>query len=243
MHVWVGLLGPLGLHMSTRELQTCTVDGNGASNTTKIQRKDQQEREKRVNTVVGEGKQRAKFWGVQRRGPVEGVHRKGSNGGGGPAEGLGLSFQGKGFWGQKQKQNKKKIKSKIRKKKKKREREKRKRKRRKQEKTEKEEKEETPSVRLRPIATLANFDFGQFDSEVELARGAALESAGARVCREAGARVSTNVFVRDLDIATFNTIDSRRLEVVADGLPLFGGAQLAIDTMLVRHPETELLSL
>ena len=60
-----------------------------------------------------------------------------------------------------------------------------------------------------------------------------LWSPAARVCREAGARVSTNVFVRDLDIAMFNMVDSRRLEVVADGLPLFGGAQLAIDTTLV----------
>ena len=63
-------------------------------------------------------------------------------------------------------------------------------------------------------------------------RGAALESAAVRVCREAGARVSTNVFVRDLD-TVFHVTDSRRLEVVADGLPLFGGAQLAIDTTLV----------
>ena len=62
-------------------------------------------------------------------------------------------------------------------------------------------------------------------------RGAALESA-ARVCRKVGARVSTNVFVRDLDIV-FNVTDSRKLEVVADGLPLFGGAELAIDTTLV----------
>ena len=31
--------------------------------------------------------------------------------------------------------------------------------------------------------------------------GFALESAAARVCREAGGRVSANVFVRDLDIA------------------------------------------
>ena len=59
-----------------------------------------------------------------------------------------------------------------------------------------------------------------------------MESAAARVCREAGARVSTNVFVRDLDLAVVGQ-DGRRLEVVADGLPLFGGAQLAIDTTLV----------
>ena len=43
------------------------------------------------------------------------------------------------------------------------------------------------------------------------------------VCREAGAHITTNVLVRDLE----------RLGVVADGLPLFGGAQLAVDTTLV----------
>ena len=63
-------------------------------------------------------------------------------------------------------------------------------------------------------------------------RGFSVESAAARVCREAGARVSTNVFVRDLDLPVLGH-DGRRLEVVADGLPLFGGAQLAIDTTLV----------
>ena len=45
--------------------------------------------------------------------------------------------------------------------------------------------------------------------------------------------MTTNVFVRDLDLAAFNHLDGRRLEVVADGLSLFGGAQLAIDTTLV----------
>ena len=49
----------------------------------------------------------------------------------------------------------------------------------------------------------------------------------------AGERVTTNVFVRDLDVAVPNALDGRRLEVVADGLPLFGGAQLAVDTTLV----------
>ena len=42
-----------------------------------------------------------------------------------------------------------------------------------------------------------------------------------------------NVFVRDLDLGVVDRLDARRLEVVADGLPLFGGAQLAIDTTLV----------
>ena len=63
-------------------------------------------------------------------------------------------------------------------------------------------------------------------------RGNAVESAAARICREAGARVTTNIFVRDLDLGAPIT-DARRLEVVTDGLPLHGGRQLAIDTTLV----------
>ena len=58
-------------------------------------------------------------------------------------------------------------------------------------------------------------------------------NVGARICREAGARVSMNVFVRDLDLLAPNVQDARRLEIVAEGLPLFGGAQLAVDTTLV----------
>ena len=64
-------------------------------------------------------------------------------------------------------------------------------------------------------------------------RGFAVESAASRVCREAGARVATNLFVRDIDLGVPNEGDNRRLEVVADGLPLFGGVQLAIDATLV----------
>ena len=65
-------------------------------------------------------------------------------------------------------------------------------------------------------------------------RGFALETAAARVCREAGGRVMTNMLVRDLDLAPgLNTTDGRRLEAIADGLSLFQGAQLAIDTTLV----------
>ena len=55
-------------------------------------------------------------------------------------------------------------------------------------------------------------------------RGCALESAAAHVCREACGRVSVNVAVRDLDIGVPDRADERRLEVVADGLPLFHGA-------------------
>ena len=39
--------------------------------------------------------------------------------------------------------------------------------------------------------------------------------------------------VRDLDLRAPHVHDGRRLEVVAEGLPLFGGAQLALDTTLV----------
>ena len=64
-------------------------------------------------------------------------------------------------------------------------------------------------------------------------RGYPLETAAARICREAGGRVRTNVFLRDLDLGVGGVLDNRRLEVVVDGLPLFNGAQLAMDTTLV----------
>ena len=45
--------------------------------------------------------------------------------------------------------------------------------------------------------------------------------------------MGTNVWVRDMDVGEFNGLDGWRLEVVADGLSLWRGAQLAIDTTLV----------
>ena len=45
--------------------------------------------------------------------------------------------------------------------------------------------------------------------------------------------MGTNIMVRDMDLLPQDRQDGRRLEVVADGLPLFHGAQLAIDTTLV----------
>ena len=45
--------------------------------------------------------------------------------------------------------------------------------------------------------------------------------------------MTTNVMVRDLDLPVPDATDSRRLEVVVGGLPLFGGSQLAVDTTLV----------
>ena len=38
--------------------------------------------------------------------------------------------------------------------------------------------------------------------------------------------MTTNVMVRDLDLDDPRATDARRLEVVVDGLPLFGGCQL-----------------
>ena len=64
-------------------------------------------------------------------------------------------------------------------------------------------------------------------------RGFALESVGARMCRKAGGRVATNDMVRDLDIAAPDPRAGSLLEIVVDGLPLFGGAQFAVDTTLV----------
>ena len=63
-------------------------------------------------------------------------------------------------------------------------------------------------------------------------RGFALESAVARVCREAGSRVATNMFARNMDLGVPRAADSRRLEVVVDRLPLLD-VQLAVDTTLV----------
>ena len=63
-------------------------------------------------------------------------------------------------------------------------------------------------------------------------RGFVVESTGARICREAGGRVTTNVMMRDLDLPVPHASDQRRLEIVADGLPLFGSVQLAVDTPL-----------
>ena len=63
-------------------------------------------------------------------------------------------------------------------------------------------------------------------------RGCPLERAAARVCRETGARVTSNTRLADLNLQV-DRVDDRRLEVVANGLPLWGGQQLAVDTTLV----------
>ncbi len=65
-------------------------------------------------------------------------------------------------------------------------------------------------------------------------RATPIEQAVARICREAGARVRSNVFLRNLNVAT-EPNDRRQLEVIASGLPVLGGSQLAIDVTL-RSP-------
>ena len=54
-------------------------------------------------------------------------------------------------------------------------------------------------------------------------RGFPLEKGAEQVCREAGARVSTNVFVRDMDLTTFGQSKDRGC---ADGHTLWNGSQL-----------------
>ena len=62
-------------------------------------------------------------------------------------------------------------------------------------------------------------------------RAMPIERSVARICREAGATVRTNVLLRDMNIGVAAD-DGRQLEVLAQGLPCFAGAQLAIDVTL-----------
>ena len=63
-------------------------------------------------------------------------------------------------------------------------------------------------------------------------RALPLERAVARVCQEAGARVARNVRLADMNIDV-PVSDDRRIEVVANGLPLWHGSQQAIDATIV----------
>ena len=54
----------------------------------------------------------------------------------------------------------------------------------------------------------------------------------ARICREGEPRVATNVFSRDMNVDV-PLAGSRRIEVLANGLPLWQGAQVAVDTTFV----------
>ena len=59
-------------------------------------------------------------------------------------------------------------------------------------------------------------------------RAMAPERALARVCREAGATVRRNGRLRDMNVVVA-AHDDRAIEVLATGLPLFFGAELAVD--------------
>ena len=83
MHVWALWLscetpaasGPPGLHTTARELQTCTFEGPGASNTTKIPRERPKEREKRMKNCGGRGKKKREILGPHPSGPhPSGLH-------------------------------------------------------------------------------------------------------------------------------------------------------------------------
>ena len=62
-------------------------------------------------------------------------------------------------------------------------------------------------------------------------RAGPTERVLARVCREAGARVKFNAALRDMNLGVPGA-DERWIEVLAQDLPCFGGAQLAIDITL-----------
>ena len=84
----------------------------------------------------------------------------------------------------------------------------------------------------RPSPRLQLTDAGEDGWQQAELRRLPLERAAARVCREAGATVACHVLVRDLNIHP-ERFDDRRIEVIANGLPLWSGAQLAVDTTLV----------
>ena len=83
MHIWaLGLScetpaasGPPGLLTTARELQTCTFQGPGASNTTKIPRKDPKREKEERKLWREEGKKSAKFWAPH----PSGLHASGGN--------------------------------------------------------------------------------------------------------------------------------------------------------------------
>merc|ERR1739848_21582 len=60
-----------------------------------------------------------------------------------------------------------------------------------------------------------------------------LERMWARVCREAGGRVRTHAFQRNLNLRKAKVRDDRQIEVVVSGLPTFKGSQVAVDATLV----------
>ena len=69
-------------------------------------------------------------------------------------------------------------------------------------------------------------------------RAAPIEVMTCRVCREAGALVKSNVFLRDMNICV-SASDERRIEVLAHGLSVRHGGQLAVDVTLRASTSAE----
>ena len=63
-------------------------------------------------------------------------------------------------------------------------------------------------------------------------RATPIELMVARILRETGAQVRYNAYLRDMNIGV-SSGDERRVEVLAQDLPCFGGAQLVVDVTLV----------
>ena len=84
----------------------------------------------------------------------------------------------------------------------------------------------------RPLDALGDHRAACAQAGVLRSRAVPLERALARICREAGARVATNVPLSRMNLDA-PILDHRTIEVLANGLPLFHGAQLAVDTTLV----------
>jgi hypothetical protein len=63
-------------------------------------------------------------------------------------------------------------------------------------------------------------------------RGEALERAATRVCREAGARVTTHTLLSDLNVPSVDRFDNRRIEIIANGYHYTKGPN-SEDTTLV----------
>ena len=66
------------------------------------------------------------------------------------------------------------------------------------------------------------------------ARAVGPERSLAHVCREAGATVRCHAKLRDMNVAV-SAQDERATEVVASGLPIHHGAQLAVDVVLTAQ--------
>ena len=63
-------------------------------------------------------------------------------------------------------------------------------------------------------------------------RSYAQELAVARVFREAGRRVRTNILLRDLNVQGIDPRDGRKIEMIVDGFSLYYGNQLTVDVTM-----------